>query len=301
MKLNLKAMINSVKFKLDKNSPEILVVTGVVGMVGAAILACRATVKAKAIKEDKNEQLEVIAAGEEKGVTIDNNNEEVAYSAEDAKKDRRTVKVKAWLKYGKVFTPAIVIGTLSISAILFGHNILRRRYISLGSAYTALDKAYTEYRKRVEEKYGKEAEEDIHYGISEKSQGDENVEFDPKVATACSPYAKFFDSSCDAWQDDYEQNIFTLKSQEAVWTNILQKRGWLSLNEVYTALGWKPTVAGQTIGWLFDKNHPNTRVDFGLHKANNLRFINGYENVVLCDFNVTGDIREAFKRNGGTV
>lgn len=303
--MKLKELFNSMKIKFDKNSPEILVFAGVAGMVGATVLACRATIKAKAVKEDKIAQLDMIDTCEQDGKTIDENNKEVEYTPEDAKKDRRTVKVKAWLKYGKIFAPAVVLGAASISAILFGHNILKKRYISLGSAYTALDKAYSEYRKRVADKYGEDAERDIRYGYGSKDnpleEGEEDKPIDPKECLKCSPNAQYFDETSDYWTDNAEQNKFFLLGQQNVWNEILHKKGYLSLNEVLLALDLRPTVAGQTLGWVFDKKHPDTFVDFGITSIPtpaNRRFVNGYENVVLLDFNATHDVREAFEYGG---
>lgn len=294
--MKIRSMFNSVKTKVSNNSPEILVITGVIGVVTATVLACRATIKAKEVKEDKDSQIDMINACEQDGKTIDENNEEVEYTEEDAKKDRMTVKVKAWLKYGKIFAPAVIVGALSISAILFGHNILRKRYISLGSAYTALDKAYAEYRKRVEDKYGEEAEKEIRYGSGSKDQEDIK---DPNKPLTCSPFAMFYQEGCTNWTKDPQQNLYFLRLQQAHFNERLKATGRVFLNEVYRALGGEETAEGQSIGWVLDKDHPDTFIDFGIYdydKPRNRAFVNGYENVILLDFNVTGNILGTFKR-----
>lgn len=50
------------------------------------------------------------------------------------------------LKVAKVYAPAIILGGLSITAILTSNNILRKRNIALAAAYTAVDKSFKEYR-----------------------------------------------------------------------------------------------------------------------------------------------------------
>ena len=64
----------------------------------------------------------------------------------------------------KDYAPALIIGTLSIAAILGSHKILKGRNIALASAYKALDVAYEEYRSRVREEYGEEKDRDFHLG-----------------------------------------------------------------------------------------------------------------------------------------
>lgn len=302
--MGIKNVFNSLKAKIDKNSPEILVVAGVAGMIGATVLACRATIKAKDIKDEKKAQLETVDACEKDGKTINDENEEVEYTPEDASRDRRTIKIKAWVKYGKIFAPSVVVGTLSISAILFGHNILRKRYISLGSAYTALDKAYTEYRTRVADKYGEKAEKDIRYGYGteDKKQNDNDVDarpLSPEKKLECSPYAVFYQDGCTQWTKDPEQNLYFLRLQQAYFNNRLKEKGRVFLNEVYSALNIEERAEGQAIGWVLDKEHPNTFIDFGIYdidKPRNRAFVNGYENVILLDFNVTGNILGSFNK-----
>ena len=297
--MKLKAGFHKFKNKVSDHSPEILVITGVAGVIVGTVLACKATIKAKAVKEEKDAMLDMIDSCESDGKTIDENNEEVAYSAEDAKKDRRTIKVKAWLKYGKIFAPAVVVECLSISAILFGHNILHKRYISLGSAYKALDKAYSEYRNRVKEKYGEEAEKDIRYGYSakdKKKEGSEEQQVTKESISTCNPYAKFFDSSSKYWTKNSENNLFFLMGQQKVWNTILQARQRVCLNEIYIALGLEPTAAGQTIGYVFNKDCQDY-IDFGIEDFSSnatRRFVNGLESVVLLNFNATRDIRDSF-------
>lgn len=69
------------------------------------------------------------------------------------------------------------------------------------------------------------------------------------------------------------------------------------LNDVYDMLGIPRTKAGQIVGWFYDPKNPNHKgddyVDFGLYdlyKEKTRDFVNGYEEVILLDFNVDGPI-----------
>ena len=79
---NASLALNKIGFGLQKKSPEILVVAGVVGVVAAAVMACKATTKAGAIAETAKESIVEINEAAEKGVT--KAGEE--YTEEDKKK-----------------------------------------------------------------------------------------------------------------------------------------------------------------------------------------------------------------------
>ena len=49
-----------VGFKIQKHSPEILMVSGVVGVVVSAVMACKATTKANDILEETKHQIDMI-------------------------------------------------------------------------------------------------------------------------------------------------------------------------------------------------------------------------------------------------
>ena len=78
---SVSGVMNKTVMKLKKHSPEILVVTGIVGVVASAVLACKSTTKVGAILEDTKETLDVIHNGIETGAI---NNQE--YTMEDGKK-----------------------------------------------------------------------------------------------------------------------------------------------------------------------------------------------------------------------
>lgn len=107
-----------------------------------------------------------------------------------------------------------------------------------------------------------------------------------------SIYARWFDDGCVGWTKDPEYNLAFLEAQQKYANNMLQTRGHIFLNEIYDLLGIPRTKAGAVMGWVDDKDHPGdiNYVDFGLYSERNRDFINGFENTVLLDFNVNGNI-----------
>ena len=64
---NVTRAFHKAGFQLKKHSPEILVVTGVIGTVASAVLACKATTKVNFVLEETKAQIDVIHTGAEKG------------------------------------------------------------------------------------------------------------------------------------------------------------------------------------------------------------------------------------------
>lgn len=288
-------------FKLQKHSPEILVVAGVIGAVASAVMACKATTKLSDILDDSRDRIDSIHDVIE---NPDKVNEE--YTQDDGNKDLAIVYTQTALKVAKVYAPAVILGGLSITAILTSNNILRKRNIALAAAYTAVDKSFKEYRGRVVERFGKELDKELRYNIKAKEveeivtdeKGNEKTvkkTVDVVDPNAISEFAKFFDDGCIGWTKDPELNMIFLRQQEAAATKRLEDRGHLFLNEVYDMLGIPHTRAGQIVGWIYDKKNPigDNYVDFGIYdtsKEANRNFVNGYERTILLDFNVDGNI-----------
>ena len=86
-----------------------------------------------------------------------------------------------------------------------------------------------------------------------------------------------------------------LKKAESFANDKLRINGYLFLNEVYEMLGIPKTKAGQVVGWVYDEKNASgdNFVDFGIFDINNPKardFVNGYERVIILDFNVDGVI-----------
>ena len=308
--------ISNLSYKFNENSPTILVVTGVVGVVTATVLACRSTIKAKEIVEESKKDLDMIHDCEA-NKTLEESGE---YTKEDAKKDKVTVAVKTTVKLLKCYILPLLIFVLSIWAIFASHGIMIRRNTAIAAAYTGLASTFSSYRKNVVEKFGEGVDKELRYGLKavdveeevEKEDGTKEVKKVNKVVATgveYSDYSKFFDDSSAFWTDDAEYNRTFLEGT-LVWLNKeLKKRAGkpLYLNEVYDALDIERTDAGQVVGWRYlpnDKGHRGDNfISFGLPEKGEVpkseamrRFWNGLEPTVLLDFNVDGEVYQTMPR-----
>ena len=230
------------------------------------------------------------------------------YSEEDLKKDTTIVYVQTGVKFLKLYGPSLALGALSIGCILASTHILKTRNLAIAAAYSAIDKGFKDYRGRVIERFGKDLDRELRYNIKaktiEENVVDENGEVNTveKTVEVVNPnehsvYAKCFDESCAGWSKDPEFNLMFIRRQQDYANEVLTKRGYIFLNEVYKMLGFQATKAGQIVGWFYDPENPDhtgdNYVDFGIydvHKEKNRDFVNGYERCIWLDFNVDGNI-----------
>ena len=300
LKGNLVKVYNKSEMKVRKYSPEILAGVGVVGVIASTVMACKATTKLNDILAESKEQLEQI-----KTVAVDPAYAD-KYTEDDAKKDTTITYVQTGVKVAKIYAPSVILCASSLGCLLASNNILRKRNAALSAAYMTVDKSFKEYRRRVAERFGDEVEKEIRYNIKAKEivtvdeEGNEVKETVKVIEGADNPttysdYARFFDESCPAWQNDPEYNLTFLRAQQQYANDLLKAQGRLFLNDVYKMLGIDITKAGQVVGWIYDPDCPvgDNFVDFGIYDMSKERvraFVNGYEPNILLDFNVDGNI-----------
>ena len=299
---NLTRTLNRTGLKIKKHSPEILLTAGTVGVVVSGVMACKATLKVNEILDESKQQIDTIHS-----VAADPNMAE-KYTAEDSKKDLAIVYTQTAVKMIKLYGPSVGLGVVSLGCMISSNRILSKRNVALAAAYTAVDKSFKEYRSRVVERFGKQLDKELRYNIKAKEieevSKDENghevvkkevvgvIDDDPNTY---SPYSIVFDDGNEGWDPDPERTKFFLIQQQNWANERLKAKGHLFLNEVYDMLGARRTKAGAQVGWVYDENNAvgDNYVDFGIFDTRRSKardFVNGYEKVIVLDFNVDGCI-----------
>lgn len=289
-----------VGFKFKKHSPEILIAAGITGVAVSAVMACVATTKVSSILEETKDAVDAIHEMSSNQETSEE------YTEQDSKKDLAIVYTKTALSLVKLYAPSVILGVASIGCILASHNIIRQRNVALAAAYATVDKGFKEYRGRVIERFGKELDRELKYNIKAKEIEEITVDEKGKEKTtkkvintmdpnSYSPYSIVFDDGNVGWDKDPEISKYFLIQQQNYANDLLKAKGHLFLNEVYSMLGARPTKAGQCVGWIYDEECPigDNFVDFGIFDIYNAKardFVNGYERVIVLDFNVDGNI-----------
>ena len=295
MKINpsISRAVRKVGFKLKKHAPEILTGLGIGSGAACLVLSNKTTHdKLDDILDEHNEEMD-----------------EIREESENLKKDTFKRYAKTAGKLAKAYGPALACGAVSVTCAISGCKISHDRNVALAGAYAALDQGFKKYRENVKERYGEEIDKELRAGVKKGisvEETDENGKTKKKKTDAildgevkASDTSRFFDSSCVDWSEDPEVNKKFLRIQENVLTEMLTRRGYLFLNDVYKALGFEPTDAGQRLGWKYDPEDPTLAncVSFGIFETNRVavdaaktRFINGLEPVVLLEFNYDGDL-----------
>ena len=296
------------KLGIKKHSPEILVATGIGTGIIAAIIACKQTIKANDIIAVARENLQHIENAKELAA-----NNEVEYTEEDEQADRETIGKQITIGMVKTYALPVGLGILSITCILAGHHILKKRNVALAAAYSALSTDFMNYRKRVVDKYGKDVDFMLKNGLEKQIVANQVV--DPETGEVketkeevltydgdkLSQYARIFDEvGSTQWTPSADHNRAFLLMEQNYFNERIRTRGYIFLNEVYERLGFRPTKAGSIVGWVY-QNADYEGIDFGIftaHTQKAVEFLEGTEPSIILDFNVQGDILSLVTEGG---
>lgn len=290
--------MNKVTFSCKKHSPEILIGLGIVGTVASTVMACKATTKLSTITEETKEAAQAVHEALDRELE--------GYSVEDSKKDLTIIYTQAAVKVAKIYAPAVILGTLSLTSIVASNNILRKRNVALAAAYAAVDKSFKEYRGRVVERFGSEVDYELTHNIKaveitetvvDAKGKEKEVTKTVKVAdpNTTSLYSTYFDETTSVYANqNWDYNMTLLKAQQNVCNQLLQSKGIVTLNEVYSAIGMEETKAGMVVGWLYSKDEEKATgdnyIDFGIGDTYIDNKEGGCKRVITLDFNVDGNI-----------
>lgn len=261
-------VVNAAKkaaFAVKKASPEIMLASGIIIGTIAIISACNASRHVDEVIDEAKEELD----------TLDN-----IVEFEGTNKKREALKIYAntgW-KLVKLYYPSFLMGLSSVGLILGSHGILRKRYAGMAATANALNEAFMDYKKRVAELIGEDAEKVLSMGgegVKNVKTVDENGEVqtlkDKQIVIknkSKSPYE--FDFNCftapDTWSDNPTYIMCFLKAQQNYANELLRARGHVFLNEVLDMLGLDRTPEGAVTGWF--KGAPGDGyIDFGMTES----------------------------------
>lgn len=296
------------KLGIKKHSPEILIAAGIGTGIVATIVACKQTIKANDIVAEARKSLQNIEDVKELAA-----NNEVEYTEENEQEDRKTIGMQVAVGMAKTYALPVGLGILSITCILAGHHILKKRNVALAAAYSALSTDFMNYRKRVVNKYGKDVDFMLKNGLEKQIVANQVV--DPETGEVketkeevltyegdkLSQYARVFDEvGSTQWTPSADHNRAFLLMEQNYFNERIRTRGYIFLNEVYERLGFRPTKAGSVVGWVY-QNADYEGIDFGIFTAHTQKaaeFLEGTEPSIILDFNVQGDILSLVTEGG---
>lgn len=230
-------LLNASKTFVKKNGSTILTCIGGAGVVATSIMAVKATPKAMALLDN---------AREEKGDDL--------------------TKLESIMVAGPAYIPAMLVGASTIACIFGANSLNQRQQAALMSAYALLDSSYKEYKSKIVDLYGEEADLRVREELAkDKYTGDEKTSDNNTVLFYDEFSGRYFESTtANVLKAEYEIN------------KKLTNWGGAYLNEFYELLGLEATDYGDHLGWSaagmyemyweqwLDFNHEKFMLDDGL-------------------------------------
>lgn len=238
--MSLQSFAKQTQRYTTENLPTILTIVGVVGTGATAFLTGKASFKAAEILRD---------AKIEKALS---SNDDVV---DPPKLTKGEVFKLVWLSY----LPAAGAGAVTVSSIVFAHRINTKRAAALVAAYTASERAYSEYKDKVLEKVGKNKEQVVRDEIAQDKTSRTHVNEEHIYVT------KGGNTLCiDAYSGrPFRSSMEALKKvQNDLNYKIINGRDCVSLSEFYSEVGLPKTKHSDDVGWndenLIDLYIPTT-------------------------------------------
>lgn len=193
-----------------RNGSTILTCLGGAGAVATTIMAVKATPKALTLIEQ----------------------------AKDDKGDELT-KLEIVKIAGPTYIPTIAVGVGSLACI-FGANILsKNQQAAMMSAYALLDSSYKDYKNKVNELYGEEADSNVIKEIAKDNYKEEDIEVSDDAIL-------FYDDFSNRY---FESTMEKVISAEYAINRKISLWGGAYLNEFYEALDIPQVDYGNYLGW----------------------------------------------------
>lgn len=246
MKLN--NLLSVVKSGAIKHTPEILIGTGLAGMLASTVMAVKATPKAQMLLEEEREFRE--------------KNDEPELTKFDVFKI-------CW----KPYVPAALGYCASAALILGAHSIDIKRSTMIAGAYKMSEFAFAEYKNKVKEVIGEEKEREIHGRIAQ-SRVDQNSVPAASVIIGTGGSLCYDMISGRYFRSDMDK----IQRIENMLNKRLINEGMVSLNEFYSELGIDCIEAGNIQGWNIDDGMIEIRFTSTITDENQLCLVVGFDN-----------------------
>lgn len=236
-----------------RNSPKILLATGIAGFVSTVVMAVKATPEGYAIHEkyESERSLSPFLDGrDQKDIWLDEFKDQIA-----------------------VYWPTVLMGVASIACIIGSSHIQAKRGAALLAAYSLTEQTLETYQSKVIEKLGEETHKDILQKTS-----DEIVE-DPEEPPfkADTVYVNKKDDGKEWFRDGFTGRYFRstterIREAESTINKRLSSEVTVNLREFWYELGLEDDMlAGEGFGWIagqcpldvyFTKCHKGTPMEY---------------------------------------
>jgi len=147
-----------------------------------------------------------------------------------------------------LYIPAVVMGSLTIAGVIYLNSIHTRRNAALATAYSISEVVLKEYQDKLLETLGEKKaqkfKDEIYKDRLDKNPLSNNtVIFTGKGETLC------YDSFSGRY---FKSDIESIRQKRNELNEVLLCDGYLSLNDLFYALGLENVKMGEDLGWHID-------------------------------------------------
>lgn len=236
----------NVKYFIRRSSSTFLTVASVVGIISTAVTSAKATPKAlMLIQEAESEKGEDLTVWEK----------------------MRTA--------ARPYIPVVLLGASTIMCAIGTQMLNRNRQASMASAYALLDQGFRDYRRKLKELYGDEADQKVTEALAIENAKQVSVS-GSYICDYCNQLLGENSSKPVLWYEEYSKRFFTASLEQVLMAEYHLNRNYILrgeavINELYEFLGLKPTDWGAEVGWVpmdegmfwIEFNHRPAKLDDG--------------------------------------
>ena len=303
------AVAKKLYFKLAQKAPVLYLAGGIVCIVGGTVYAIAKSDSAHNIMDTFQNEMDEIHKNEE--IADKRQNPEQWYPQADRKKHKKACYGHMIKSMAKLYLPVLLLEMVGVLAICHSHKLITKQAAALSASLATVTNQFNTYRKRVEDKYGKEAEEAIFYGfedheVTEVIQNPDGTETSVtkqvKTADPVSRWARFIDECCGLWEKNPHYTIDNVRVRLSTLDRMLKTYGFLTMNDIYKQLDLPlDAVDGNIWGIVYDPLNENKFMAYfdklySVSTQATRRFINGYEDVLLIDIQPEGQLSELLQK-----
>lgn len=207
-----------IKKLLSDNMPLILSSAAVAGVITTTVLAVRATPQAlRDISEAQSETTQELTVAD---------------------------RIRLTWRY---YTPAAVVGTATIAAIVGSQGINAKRQAALVGLWTVTDKALTEYKSQVIKTLGEKKAKDVDTAVVQERLATD--EFNKEIIVTPKGQVRIKDTISGRY---FQSDVETIRAAQNTINAECINNVYASLNDFYREIGLPPTGHGEELGWRSD-------------------------------------------------
>lgn len=257
--------IGKLAFKTAKAKPGICIVIGIILGGAAVIMTGIDTYKNKEKLADDSNNIKLLKAPQDT-----ESEDAVLISEEERKGQLMSARKQFMVDFIRIYWKEAALSAGAVFFILHGKKLYKHQIAELGAIYTALLQSYKQYRQNVIADMGVEKDQEYMYGLKKTETVDSEtgevreVYLSDGKTHAPSIYSRWltegvFDNNTGMWiwqntlwdenKIQMENNIRWVQNNA---NDILTRRGYLFLNDVYDMLRLPRTKEGYHVGWVKD-------------------------------------------------